>query len=348
MHSLRGITPWHVALGATALLAACGQESDAPRVLEAGITVAGHFGAYGEPSEDLSGLACDWQREGVPMRCLAIEDEGQQAQWAFFDGAILRAGQRFDLLGVGAPLGTPPDGICAESDTDSDELDGEGAAYSDGIFYVTGSHGCSRYGDAYRPASFVVARIAPDDPVGEIRPGTVAIATSHRLSGMMRRDPALAPFFGTSLLAANGLTIEGLAVDGERMVFGLRAPAIDGAAFLFETSATALFSPDIVGPGRSVRVSLGADTGIRDLAFLPDGRLLILSGSAQEQDVPYRIHLRTDDGAVTELATVDAWPGGKAEAMAIVGMAANVATVMILFDGLSDGSPQRIDVDLGG
>ncbi|MGP1352687.1 MAG: DUF3616 domain-containing protein [Parasphingopyxis sp.] len=341
MHILRGLI-----LIAPVLLAACGEPREEPPPLEAGITVAGHFGAYGAPAEDMSGLACDWQRDGPAMRCLAIDDEGSEAQWASFDGAVMQAGDRFDLLGVGAPLGTPPGDICAESDSDSDELDGEGAAFSGGAFYVTGSHGCSRYGDAYRAASFVVARIAPDDPVGEILPGTVAITTSHRLSGMLRRDPTLAPFVGASLLDANGLTIEGLAVDGGRMVFGLRAPVIDGAAFLFETSVTALFSPDIVGPGRSVRVPLGADTGIRDLALLPDGRLLILSGPAQDQDLPYRIHLRADDGTVTELATVDAWPGGKAEAMAVVGMADATATLLILFDGLADGSPQRITVQL--
>ncbi|WP_299321400.1 DUF3616 domain-containing protein [Parasphingopyxis sp.] len=341
MHILRSLI-----LAGPALLAACGEAREEPAPLEAGITVAGHFGAYGAPAEDMSGLACDWQREGAAMRCLAIDDEGREAQWARFDGAILQAGERFDLLGGGAPLGTPPGDICLESDADSDELDGEGAAYSDGAFYVTGSHGCSRYGDAYRAASFIVARIAPDDPVGDILPGTVAITTSHRLSGMVRRDPALAPFFGASLLDANGLTIEGLAVDGERMVFGLRAPVIDGTAFLFETSGTALFSPDIVGPGRSIRVALGADTGIRDLAFLSDDRLLILSGPAQDQDVPYRIHLRADDGTITQLATVDTWPGGAPEAMAIVGTTDADATLLILFDGLADGSPQQMVIDL--
>lgn len=337
MHFLRGLI-----LIACVPLAACGQAPETPAEFETAITVAGHFGADGDPSEDVSGLACDWQGEAPAMRCLVIEDEGSAAQWMTFDGAILRAGQRFDLLGAGTPMGTAPVGICSGAEPESDELDGEGAAFSDGVFYITGSHGCSRYGDVYRPASFVVARIAPDEPAGEIRPGTVAIATSHRLSGMLQRDPVLAPYFGASLMDANGLTIEGLAVRGERMVFGLRAPAIDGEAYLFETSATALFSPDIAGPGRSIPVALGAHAGIRDLAFLPDGRLLILSGPAQEQDVLYRIHLRREDGTMTELATVDNWSGGKAEAMAVVGIDSGMATLLILFDGVADGAPQRI------
>ncbi|QLC25830.1 DUF3616 domain-containing protein [Parasphingopyxis algicola] len=327
-------------------LAGCGGTPEAAPPLETGITVAGHFGEDGAPSEDVSGLACDWQHGAGGMRCLAIEDEGDAAQWASFDGAILAAGRRFGLLGVGQPLGTPPRDICSDADPDNRELDGEAAAFDDGVFYVTGSHGCSRNSDELRPASFIVARIAPDDPAGEIVAGTVAIATSHRLSGMLRRDPALARFFGTSLRAGNGLTIEGLAARGDRIVFGLRAPVVDGTAYLFETSATALFSPDIVGPGRAVPIALGADAGVRDLAFLPDGRLLILSGPAQDQDVPYRLHLRGADGAAPLLATIDAPRGGKAETMAITGIDGDTVSLLILFDGVADGAPQRLAIRL--
>ncbi|MEM8697243.1 MAG: DUF3616 domain-containing protein [Pseudomonadota bacterium] len=341
MRVMRGLTP-----ALLILLAACSDTGGEPALLEAGITIAGHFGEDGDASEDVSGLACDWQDSAPEMRCLAIEDEGREAQWASFDGAILRAGQRFDLLGVGAPLGTAPDGICSDADSESDELDGEAAAFSDGAFYISGSHGCSRESDEYRPASFVVVRIAPDEPRGEILPGSVSIVASHRLSGMIQRDPVLAPFFGTSLMDADGLNIEGLAVRGERMVFGLRAPVIDGRAFLFETSVTALFSPDIVGPGRAGPIALGTDTGIRDLAFLPDGRLLILSGPAQDQPLPYHIHLHSGDGTAELLATVEAPRGGKAEAMAVVGVEADRVSLLVLFDGADDGAPIPMTIAL--
>jgi hypothetical protein len=325
-------------------LASCGGTSDTAPPLEAGITVSGHFGPEGSVSEDVSGLACDWQRGGGTMRCLAIEDEGDAAQWTTFDGAILAAGPRFGLLGMGEPLGTPPRDLCSQADPDNRELDGEAAAFDAGIFYVTGSHGCSRNSDELRPAGFTVARIEPDDPAGEIVPGTVAIATSHRLTGMLRRDPALARFFGASLRAGNGLNIEGLAARGDRMVFGLRAPVVDGTGYLFETSATALFSRAISGGGRAIPVALGEHAGIRDLAFLPDGRLLILSGPAQEQDVPYRVHLRGADGAARVLATVEAPRGGKAEAMAVTGIDGDAVSLLILFDGVDDGAPQRLEL----
>lgn len=325
-------------------LAGCGGASDTAPPLEAGITVSGHFGPEGSVSEDVSGLACDWQRGGGTMRCLAIEDEGDAAQWTTFNGAILAAGQRFPLGGAGDPLGSVPRGICGEQDAESREMDGEAAAFSEGVFYVAGSHGCSRNSNELRPPAFVVARVEPDEPAGPIVPGMVSVAASYRLGAMLQRDDTLAPYFGASLHDANGLNVEGLAVQGDRMVFGLRAPVVDGTAYLFETSATALFSRAISGGGRAVPVALGEQAGIRDLAFLPDGRLLILSGPAQEQDVPYRVHLRGADGAARVLATVEAPRGGKAEAMAITGIDGDAVSLLILFDGVDDGAPQRLEL----
>lgn len=333
-------------LGALALLAACGESPPAPRELRSGITVSGHFGPEGTISEDVSGLACDWRPRGDSMRCLAIEDEGGSAQWASFNGTILAAGQRFGLGEGGAPLGAAPRDICGEYDPENRELDGEAAAYSDGVFYVTGSHGCARNSNDFRPASFVVARIAPDEPTGPVVPGTVAITTSHRLAGMMQQDETLAPYFGASLYDADGLNIEGLAVDGDRMVFGLRAPVIDGHAYLFETSATALFSRRIAGSGRTLAVPLGRDAGIRDLAFLPGGGLLILSGPAQDQDVPYRIHLRTGDGALATLATLSPAGNSKPEALAVVGLEGRALSLLILFDSAADGAPEPLTLRL--
>ncbi|RED16905.1 DUF3616 domain-containing protein [Parasphingopyxis lamellibrachiae] len=333
-------------LGALALLAGCNEPAEPPRELRSGTTVSGHFGPEGTISEDVSGLACDWQRGGDSMRCLAIEDEGDSAQWTSFNGTVLAAGQRFGLREGGAPLGSAPRDICDEYDPESREVDGEAAAYSDGVFYVTGSHGCARNSNDFRPASFIVARIAPDEPRGPIVPGTVALTTSHRLARLMQQDETLAPYFGASLYDANGLNIEGLAVDGDRMIFGLRAPSIEGHAYLFETSATALFSRQIVGSGRSLTVPLGRDTGIRDLAFLPDGRLLILSGPAQDQDVAYRIHLRTNDGAVSTLETLSPAGNSKPEALAIVGLQGRVLSLLILFDSAADGAPEPLTLRL--
>lgn len=334
-------------LSALALLMACSGASEEPMPLIAGITVSGHFGEDGEPSEDMSGIACDWQGSSAETRCLAIEDEGADAQWASFDGNILSAGSRFSLGMLDTPLGSPPRGICSQADLANPELDGEAAAFDDGVFYVTGSHGCSRNSDELRPAGFLVAQIIPDEPGLQISAGTVAITQSHRLSGLLQRELRLAPYFGASLQHANGLNVEGLAVQGGSMVFGLRAPVIDGEAFLFQTSVTAMFSRDIAGPGQLVGIRLGDHAGVRDLAFLPDGRLLILSGPAQDQQVPYRIHLRDEDGSVRTLTAVNAPGEAKAEAIVIVGIEGSRVSLLILFDSAADGAPQPLEIDLG-
>lgn len=330
-----------------ALLAACSETPEAPPVPQRAIAVSGHFGPEGMISENVSGLACDWQRGGDNMRCLAIEDEGDSAQWATFNGTVLAAGQRFPLT-TGEPLGTPPQGICGEADPESREMDGEAVAHSEGVFYVAGAHGCARQSNDFRLPAFLVARIAPDEPTGPIVPGSVAIATSYRLAGMMQADPLLAPYFGGSLFDANGLNIEGLAVDGDRMLFGLRGPSVDGTAYLFETSATALFSRRIAGSGRAIPVPLGQGAGIRDLAFLPDGRLLILSGPALDSPVPYRLRLRSDDGSLRTVATIDPHGGGEPEAIAIVAIDGDTVSLLILFDGAEDGAPQPFSFALPG
>lgn len=338
-----------LSLAAMLLIAGCGgaPAEEASQSRDDTIAVAGHFGADGDRSEDMSGLACDWQSEVVDgaLRCLAIDDEGGAAQWAVFDGQLLRAGRRFDLFGAGPPLGSPPIDLCGQADPDSREFDGEAAAFDNGVYYLTGSHGCSRSSHKLRAASFIVARIAPDEPGLDVLPGTAAIELSHRLAALFAREPALANFYGASLRDEEGLNIEGLAVRDGRMVFGLRAPVIGGRAYLFETTVATLFERDIAGTGQAIPVALGPGRGIRDLAFLPDGRLLILSGPAQEQAIRYRLHLYAN-GEIRDLIDI-APPGrGKAEAIAIIGVEANRAELLVLFDGVADGGPRRISLDL--
>lgn len=87
------------------------------------------------------------------------------------------------------------------------------------------------------------------------------------------------------------------------------------------------------------------------MAALPDGRLLVLSGPAQEQkDVPYSIALVTLDdvaesGSVQWLARLeDVVVGGeraKAEAITVLGRDGDVLRLLVLFDGLENGGPRE-------
>lgn len=119
---------------------------------------------------------------------------------------------------------------------------------------------------------------------------------TYRLSEALRGADRIGAFFGKSLdAAAQGLNIEGIAVAGEDLLVGLRAPSLDGEAFVLRARIADLFAP---GPGETpvsaqvLSVALRPNAGIRDLTMLPDGRLLVLWGPAQEQcDAPFGMSL---------------------------------------------------------
>jgi len=82
-------------------------------------------------------------------------------------------------------------------------------------------------------------------------------------------------------LEPNGLNLEGLAVVGGVLYAGLRAPSLDGSAYIVSTDVEPLFTPGTPLEPRVIPLALGRDTGIRDLAPLPDGRILVLAGPAR-------------------------------------------------------------------
>lgn len=285
-------------------------------------------GFEGDRAADLSGIAC------VPLdhgeyRCLVIDDESQSAQLA-------------------KPLGKKPSPNCPEGKDDFDEFDGEGVAYSPPYFYVVGSHGCSRKHDTFRISSFILARIRVDD---EGRP-VEAVETTYRVSDLLQQADTVGRFFGESLKgAAKGLNIEGIAVDGDRVFLGLRAP-VNGTAYIVEGSASPLFAPghDPLPAGEKpvvIPVSLGHEAGIRDLALLPDGKLLILAGAAQEPDIPYSIFLldRKMETPI-ELAPQRSDQPTRAEGMAVLDASPQEIRVLLLFDGSRDGAPEELSIPL--
>lgn len=354
MRDMRGIAGLF-AVGMLALAGCSGGESGEPSelqvVTESGIAVIGHFGADGEESEDMSGLACDWDSGADEMLCVAIDDESAEARWAVFDGAALTVGDASPLIDGYADSDMPRfdvDSGCPNRDAEAREFDGEGAAYDDGAYYVVGSHGCARGGGEYRPASFFVARLSPEiDAEGGGR--IMDIAASANFGMMMAAQTELADYFLQPLNQANGLNIEGLAVHGDRMTFGLRAPVIEGEAFLVDAPIVEIFAAPGTAKANRVtvrRVALGQHAGIRDLAYLPDGRLLILSGPAQEQPVPYRIHLLGDDGELTALTNVTPPRDAKAEAIALVGIEGDSVRLIVMFDSADDGAPRLLRLDL--
>ena len=243
------------------------------------------IGKDGKAARDLSGIAC---APGQTVRhCLVIDDEGDSAQWATLDGTSFVSGDPVPLVGESdgdVTFGARPEVNCPNGDGTFGELDGEAVAFAAPYYYVVGSHGCSRKKGEFRASSFILARLSDERQGG--------VETTFRLTDVLRRASTVGAYFGKDLDGDNGLNIEGLAVHGDQIIIGLRGPSIDGRAFLVRTDIGPLFAKgDAPGAPSSTTIPIAVPqgTGIRDLATLPDGRLLLLLGPAQGQGLSYSL-----------------------------------------------------------
>ena len=317
-------------------------------------------------AKDLSGAACLPPGAVRRLHCLAINDEGRAAQLFTVDGGHIEAGLMVPIIGEKPSTKTlgakPSKGCCPEGDGKFKELDGEGVAYAPPYFYIAGSHGCSRHSSKFRLSSFILARIPVDGSGNPIKqaesPSNEEVSssekeTTYRLADALRAAPNVGPFFLTDLNTANGLNVEGIAVLFDRVVVGLRAPSIDDRAFLVSARVDDLFAhgnePLAVMP-QVIPIHLGQNVGVRDLAPLPNGQLLVLAGPAQEQpEIPYSLFTVDPKvgGEVKRIATltdvVDD-DGERAKAEAVTVLDPDDLRLLVFFDGLENGGPREYAV----
>lgn len=306
------------------------------------LTVDGTLrGKKGEVAKDISGMACT-TTAGAKKRCLLVNDENAAAQFLNLDQGIIEPGRHVPLIG-GKPAadakGAQPNITCNKTGKFA-EFDGEGVAFDGQHFYVTGSHGCSRNSKQFRLSSFYIARLSPTgDP-------NASIDLTYRFADVLMAAAQVAPFFGKALDATHsGLNIEGLALYGGRIWAGLRAPVIDGSAFLVGAPVAELFAPGTTrwrGTPEVRVLPLGTSRGIRDLAALPDGRLLILSGPAQDQDIDYRVHVADFRSSAPPrlLGALAPVKGGKAEVITLIRTIDGTVEFAVLYDGIDNGGGQ--------
>jgi hypothetical protein len=336
------------------------------------MTIDGAFSGKkaGAPATDISGMAC-LPATAAPRTCLLINDENKSAQFAMIQDDRVIVGRSVRLIGKEPDLrtlGSPPKETCKEVD-DFEEMDGEGVAYAAPYFYVIGSHGCSRNKGKFRLSSFILARVRVDrqgQPVDSAdRPlapenFAEAVETTYRVSDWLKRAGAAAGFFAKDLESAEGLNIEGIAVDGGTIWIGLRGPIVKrnddkGSALLVGGDIADLFKPG-TEPSKAdpnvIPVALDG-LGIRDLALLPDKRLLVVAGASRGPEVPF--HLLVVDPAngdakpIGPLAEVkqpvkDKMTTGKAEGVTVLDATPDKAQIVVLFDGLLDGAPHRSEI----
>ena len=278
-----------------------------------------------QPRMNLSGAAC------VPTTprftsCLIANDEKRYAQFFAIKDNILE-----------------PQKLIRLSDEDKDP-DAEGVAYADGFFYVTGSHGRSRSKDKENETSYAVFRIAVDPVTGipKVEPDEkkpVGVVSTSRLRNVIRDDAVLKEFFNTPL-EPNGVNIEGIAARNGKLHFGLRGPSRNEHAFLLTVDANALFTKDDALAPKRTALKLGKDTGIRDLAAVSDG-VLILAGPVHKEAVPYAVWWWDgEQDTAKPLATLDLSSiaaDAKAEILLPLEEAGGEIRVLVMFDGAENG-----------
>lgn len=298
------------------------------------------LGKDGEKSKDVSGMACD-RTQGLPRACVVIDDERQEAQLVTVHDGELTPGKSVPLITdrfAGEPL----------------EFDGEGVAFSDGFFYVIGSHGHPRDRKKKlregRDDAEIVAKIAASSQIVRFRAAPDAavdmVTSTARLREAIAAEPALRPYLDRRL-ENNGVTIEGITISQGRLLAGFRGPTLDeGRAAILSVSLDALFGDGDLD-ARLHRLRLGDGQGVRDLAAYRGG-VLVLSGPSADTPGSYAVHWWRGEADTVrylkELSSVIADSEHKPEAILPLDRGASGIRLLVLFDGAKEGGPVTIDI----
>jgi hypothetical protein len=291
-------------------------------------SVSPNFGKNAEARKNLSGAACAPTRP--PFRsCLAINDQKRYAQFFSIAGNNIVPGALILLLNE-------------NSLTDPDT---ESVAFHDGYFYAAGSHGVGRM-DGKDNSSFVVFRFKVNTQTGmpgfEVTDREVAlqIEKSTALRAAIRAAEYIGPY-AEKALNANGVNIEGMALEGNRIYFGFRGPVLEGRAFILSAAIDGLFGVKPLDPKVHV-LALGDSTGIRDLARV-DGGLLVLAGAVNDQDITPAVFLwNAATGALKKLGELGGTPpGAKAETLLVLEQQPQRYRVLVMYDGPANGEPME-------
>ena len=292
-------------------------------------TVSENFEKSRKARLNLSGAACATK---VPpfASCVIVNDEKKYAQFFSMDETVIHPGKVIRLTADGKK-GDP---------------DAEGAAYDGGYFYITGSHGRSRHHPKEKnKSSYVIFRFRVDTATGKPTfrvsdEKVIGVESSHRIRAVIKAEVRK---FYDKQLSKNGANIEGIAVRDGRIYFGLRGPSDDGEAFVISVDARAAFTPDKDLQAVSNKLQLGPYTGIRDLAAVADG-MLVLTGPVNEQLVtPALRHWDPKTGVLgpaRELQIPDKAKKGKAETLLILkDVEGEPWRALVMFDGVKNGAP---------
>ena len=317
----------------------------------------------------VGGIACGGaaERREELRRWTRVESVGQYS----FEGEVMEdrdlsglafISKRFGLLGADEARDVQVVELSRETKTlrvldtfslirSGSEIDIEGIAVDGDSYYIVGSHGLSKKQGKRQDNRFTIFRLKVDRATG--MPGgrsTSNPVETTDLIDVLRADSILREHFAKPL-QQRGLNIEGLAAKNGRLFIGFRAPNIDGHAFVMEIRAQDVFGQEMRPNYALHRLRLGAGLGIREMVPWGTSFLMIVGNAGSE---PSEKYTTSEDYEADRPFFLFAWDGkgpdvhrigripdgeGQPEAMTILDEAEDHMTVLILFDGPSQGRP---------
>jgi hypothetical protein len=277
-------------------------------------------GEIQEP-EDISGIA-----QLHDKKHLLVSDETRSLQIIDLDpqARLLLAGPSIPLLPKGKK-----------------ELDLEAVTLSSTAqwCYVTGSHSVSRKKGQIQPERKHVFRLPIKDH--QIQPDTVAETT---LTPAIQALPLLRNALDKPSEEA-GLDIEGLTERNGQLFFGLRSPSIDSKSIIIEVNADQLFTNPQQTQAKTHSLATGRDLGIRDIARLNKGYLLLIGpASSSPGNIPYSIHYWPGPGTQPNLIGQIPATKGKPEALLLLTETTQRVNILVLQDSAPQGQPLELSL----
>jgi hypothetical protein len=230
------------------------------------------------------------------------------------------------------------------------ETDTEGAAYDQGFFYLVGSHGVEKKKGEYAKDRNWLFRFRPDankttqvERTNAIEP---LLASLPDIKGFACPRNATAP---CRSLQEDGVNIEGLAVADGQAWIGLRSPLLQGESVVIRTSIDGLFGQRRPDDAKLYRINLGPNRGIRDMARVSGG-FLLLSGKSrpeadqeQEQPLPATVLYWSGDSqpAIPIATLMQTGPIQKPEAMMLLSEDKNEWRILVLGEGKGSVTPKE-------
>ena len=304
-------------------------------------TVQPAFGVSGEGRDNVSGATCMATPPGARTPCLVVNDQTTFAQIFSISGTTIRPGAT-----VGITTAPPPGTLAFKPNM-------EGAAHDDRFFYVVSSRG-GPGSPGHPDTSFLVARFPVDavlpppahaPPVPFAGGGTTVagLQISNRIRTALTAGIPV-PGLTTQKIDRTNAEIEGIAVKREGrpegvLHLGFRAPVLGGKAFIVSTPVDNVFAASGPLNPTVTALTLGGNIGIRDLAVLSDG-LLILAGPGRTQPGQSSLfHWNDSTGVLRQLAIL-AEPATRAgETLLVLQEDPEFIEFLVMFDGVQNGGP---------